>query len=218
MKRKIHIGASCYAGEKIIPLMVPDWDRTDSQSELKVEISDSETIFENVINGDLEVGLIGASLEHEEVETQEFLTNDELILIAPKEHPFNSKKEISINELNGQNFIIREPGSATRMWLRENLSNHGLSLDDLNIVAEMSCHTSILTAVEAGSGVAFIPKGSVKESLSLGRINEIRIKEMSPITGSICLINNREHLTEDGKKVLSFFEKEKNKVTELLAV
>ncbi len=94
MKRKITMGASCYAGDYLLPIMLPDWNQTDSEVELKVEIADSENIFQQVLNGDLEVGLIGVCYEHDDVETKEFISNDELILVAPISHPLADKEEV----------------------------------------------------------------------------------------------------------------------------
>jgi DNA-binding transcriptional LysR family regulator len=217
VKKKISIGASSYAGDYLLPRMLPDWSQADADSELKVEIADSENIFQQVLNGDLEVGLIGVCFEHDDVDTKEFITNDELVLIAPSNHPLAQKDEISVNDLRGQNFLIREPGSATRMWCRESLAKEGLSLDELNIVAELDTHMAIITGVGAGSGIALVPKMAAKEAIELGRIKELWIKELSPIKGSICTIYNKDYLSEDGRKVLSFLDMEKPKIEQMIA-
>lgn len=216
MKKKIAIGASCYTGEYLIPKMLPNWQRVSNNSELKVEIGDSESIFEQVLSGDLEVGLIGACFEHDDLETREFLLNDELILIAPPNHHLAQKTRVLPEDLKGQNFIIREPGSATRMWMRESFAKYGISFDDLNIIAEFDTHRAILSAVESGVGLACLPKLIAKELLDQKKIKRIDVDGLSPITGSICTIWNRQYLSSEGEELLSFLDSEKRKIKELV--
>lgn len=213
MKKKIQLGTSNYAGEYLVPMMLSDWHR-DGNSELKVEISDSERIFEQVLSGDLEVGLIGICFEHDDLETKEFLINDELILAIPNKHPLAEKETLQTDDLKGQNFIIREPGSATRMWMRESLARVGLMLDDFNIVAEFDAHRAILSAVESNAGLAFLPKYIASNSLKQGKIRTASIENLSPITGSLCIIHNRRFLSPDGEELLAFLEQERNKIQE----
>lgn len=216
MKKKMLLGASSYAGEYLIPMMLPDWQKAGNSSELKVEIGDSESIFEQVLSGDIEVGLIGVCFEHDDLETQEFILNDELILICPKDHPMVGKKQCRPADLKGQNFIVREPGSATRMWMRESLSRQGVSFDDLNLVAELDTHRAVISAVQAGVGLACVPKLAAKEAINQNKVKELNVQGISPITGSMCTIWNKQFLTSSGEELLSFLDSEKNKMNDLM--
>lgn len=200
----------------MIPMMLPDWQKASSNSELKVEIGDSESIFEQVLSGDLEVGLIGVCFEHDDLETQEFIMNDELVLICPSDHPLASQGEISAEALKGQNFCVREPGSATRMWMRESLARQGISFDDLNLVCELDTHKAIVSSVQAGVGLACVPKLVAREAAVQSKVKEIAVQGLSPINGSMCTIWNKQFLTSDGEELLSFLDSEKNKISDLM--
>ncbi len=217
MKNVITLGASSYAGEYLIPQIIPDWEKTHPEIEVKVTTTDSQQIFEQVISGDIEMGIIGASLEDEKLETREFAINyDELILIVPVNHPMATKNEVSINDLRNQDFICREPGSATRMWYREAFLNHGLSFDDLNIVAEFDSHQSIIKAVEFGTGISMVPRKAAQEAIQLNKVKEIKIKELEPLKGSSYLIWNKERdLSKDMQEFMDFLATEKNKFSQV---
>lgn len=213
-RRIINMGASSYAGDYILPMVLADWERQEPDTELKVEIADSEEIFDQVQNGEIELGVIGSCLESDLVETREFIDNDQLILIAPANHPFTAQKEISIQDLRGQNFILREPGSGTRMWYREQLNRFGISFDDLNVCAELGSHRAIITAVESGCGLALVPKRAAAECLELGHVSEVRVRELAPMTGSLYMIFPKgDSLSSDINEFINFLQLERPKFT-----
>ncbi|MCL6473082.1 MAG: hypothetical protein K6T91_09805 [Firmicutes bacterium] len=212
MKNVVNIGASSYTGEFLMPQLLADWEKQNPDTELKVEISDSSQVFEQVLDSKIDAGIIGMSLENESVTAEPFLRNYELILIAPPDHPF-AKGEIAVNDLKGQNFILREPGSATRMWYREMLSRYGITFDDLNVVAEFDTYTAIIKAVEAGAGLSFVLRKSAEDSLKAGRVKEVKIKDVQPMMGSIYIIYNTEFpMSDETKMFLDFIEAEKPKL------
>jgi DNA-binding transcriptional LysR family regulator len=212
MKKSVSIGASSYTGNYLMPAILADWEKLSPDTGLKLEITDTEEVFEQVESGVLQLGLVGACLESESVEAEEFSRNDELILIAPPSHPLAQKKEISVDELRGQDFILREPGSATRMWYKENFNRYSITFDDLNVVAELAGHPAVIKAVEAGSGLSMVPKNAALDSLELGRVKEVKVKELSPMTGSLYLLHPRaDSLTPESRRFLDFLESERPK-------
>ncbi|MCL4499563.1 MAG: LysR substrate-binding domain-containing protein [Chloroflexi bacterium] len=215
MKPTMRIGASSYVGDYVMPKALVDWEKMNPEIELKIDVSDSERVFTGVIEGTLEAGAIGAALEDERIQTEEFVHNaDELILIAPASHPFANKNEVTVHELKGQRFIVREPGSATRMWYRERLAVEDLTLDDMDIVCEVNSHQAAISAVEAGAGISFVLRGAARDALDTGRVKEVRVKELSPLMGSLYLVHlDRRLLSDQGKQVLGFLEDEKAKLT-----
>jgi len=214
MKNVVNVGASSYTGEFLLPQVLADWEKQNPDMELKVDISDSSQVFEQVINGDIEAGVIGMSLENNAVKADPFLNNfDELILIAPAEHPLANKGELLVEDLKGQDFILREPGSATRMWYREVLATHGITFENLNVVAELDTYPAIIKAVESGSGLSFVLKKAAKDSLDMGRIKEIKLKDLPPLMGNLYVIYNTELPMSNGtRRFLSFLEAEKPKL------
>jgi len=214
MKSLVNVGASSYTGEFLLPQLLRDWEQQNPDTELKLNISDSSEVFEQVSNGDVEVGVIGMSLENDQVRAETFLNNyDELILICPPDHPFAAKGEVSVNDLKNQDFIFREPGSATRMWYREVLARHGITPENLNIVAELDTYPAIIKAVESGSGISFVLKKAAMDPLNAGRIKEIKVKEISPLMGNLYVIYNTElPMSDEARRFLGFLGTEKQKL------
>ncbi|HEY3375131.1 MAG TPA: LysR substrate-binding domain-containing protein [Candidatus Aquicultor sp.] len=214
MKNIVNVGASSYTGEFLLPQLIADWERQNPDIELKVGISDSSQVFEQVLNGDLHAGVIGMSFENDSVTAETFLNKfDELILICPPQHPLANKGQVALEDLRGQDFIIREAGSATRMWYREFLATHGITFENLNIVAELDTNPAIIKAVESGSGLSFVLRKSASDALELGRIKELKIKDISPLMGNLYVIYNSVRAPSDEtRRFLSFLEAETPKL------
>ncbi|GAB2590987.1 LysR family transcriptional regulator [Nitrincola alkalisediminis] len=97
------------------------------------------------------------SLEH--AAAARFLRNP-LVLIAPTHHPFHKRSQVSLKELTQERFLLREPGSATRMLFDSWLRTQGIQLTKSMQIAS---NDAIRVAVEASMGVAVISQHVIPE-------------------------------------------------------
>jgi LysR family transcriptional regulator, low CO2-responsive transcriptional regulator len=101
------------------------------------------------------------------------------VVIAPADHPLASKRNIAKVDLAGERFLIREPGSGTRMLLEIFFADIPGKLEDLG--AEMGSNETIKQAVMAGLGIAFISAHTIEQELQLRRLVILDVEGM-PIT------------------------------------
>jgi len=137
---------------------------------LKLVITNSRATFDSVRNGEIEVGVIGTRFESSEVDFQTVIQDDRLVLIAPKGHPIVKKNPLSISDLSGQPFVNRESGSGTWVTYEQAFKDASFSLDDLNIVAEISENEGVIQAVQAGTGLAVVSEVAARTSDCCGDI------------------------------------------------
>ena len=90
------------------------------------------------------------------------------MIIAPAGHPLASRWEIAKEEIATEEFLVREPGSGTRMSLEIFFAEVTEKLDNLGI--EMGSNETIKQAVMAGLGVGFISAHTIEQELQLGRL------------------------------------------------
>lgn len=76
-----------------------------------------------------------------------------LVIVAAPSHPFAGKQRIPLKRLNGEPFIIREPGSGTRASMERVFRERGVGY---RASMEVSSNETIKQAVIAGLGIAFI--------------------------------------------------------------
>lgn len=91
-----------------------------------------------------------------------------LVVVAAPDHPLAKRGHIAREEIAREHFIIREPGSGTRISFERFLGSVPGRLDDPG--TEMASNESIKQAVMAGLGVAFISAHTVAWEVEAGRL------------------------------------------------
>ena len=104
---------------------------------------------------------MGGHLIGDEIDALPWLI-DELVLIVPPAHHLARKKTMNKVDLEKEQFVLREPGSATRATVINYLQKQGL---ELQTVMEMENPESLKKAVQSGLGIAFISKFAVESEL-----------------------------------------------------
>jgi DNA-binding transcriptional LysR family regulator len=69
--------------------------------------------------------------------------------------------------LQGQQFVVREPGSGTRSAMEGLFAEHGITPE---IVMEMPSNETIKQAVMAGMGMSFLSLRTVRHELAAGHL------------------------------------------------
>ena len=88
-----------------------------------------------------------------------FLRNP-LVLIAPKDHWAANQKAVHFSELINERFLMREPGSATRMMFESFLRDNNLQLRN---TLQIQSNEAIRLSVETGLGLAVISEHTLAQ-------------------------------------------------------
>lgn len=126
---------------------------------------------EEAINGLLEREVTFAALGY--VPRQKSLENfllksDKLELALPPGHSWTDK-QVSLTELKGQRVVMRGAGSETRRVVEQALSRVNLSMNDLQVVAEVDSSEALALLVEAGLGLGLLSGNIIGHFKGLGR-------------------------------------------------
>lgn len=144
---------------------------------IKVQIrrSLSSRIPAELIDGELELGLLTYDPEDERLITKIIYT-DHLAFIVSPEHRLASRAEISIGELGEETFIAHNVVSPYRALVIREFQKHKVPL---HMDLEMPTVEAIRKMVQRNEGVAFLPRMVVEEEVRHGILREVRVVEMS---------------------------------------
>jgi DNA-binding transcriptional LysR family regulator len=84
------------------------------------------------------------------------VARDQMIIVVGADHPWADKSDIRPEDLVMTNWVMREPGSGTRLAFETGLKALGISLSSLRIAMELPSNESIRAAIEAGVGAGAI--------------------------------------------------------------
>lgn len=157
-KGRVLVGASTTPGVYILPKILGEFKRDYPGVTPKLQIANSRRIGEMVSKNMLDFGIIGEEVPQSTDLQIERWIKDELLLILPKGHALVSKGEITLDDLDGQDFIMREPGSSTRLMVENTMLMGQIKY---NIAMELNNTEAIKQAVSAGLGISIVSSFSI---------------------------------------------------------
>jgi DNA-binding transcriptional LysR family regulator len=190
---EMNVGCSTASGKYLLPGLIARFRRRFSQVRVNVLVSSRESVLKKLLSGDAALGVSSKQVEHKDIEYQEFF-QDDVILIAPAAHQWADYRRIYPDDLLDEPIILREDVAGTREVLMDNLREHDILPEMLNVAMVLGNAEAIEMAVEEGIGVAFISRLAAARGLELGRIVEVHVDGMS-LQRCIYLARNRRFPT-----------------------
>lgn len=141
---------------------------------VQVRRSLSSKIPGELLDGNLELGVISYDPGDERIRSK-VIYSDALVFVVSPRHRFASRKVISLTDLGSEQFIAHNVISPYREVVLRMFQGHKVPLH-MNI--EMPTIESIRKLVQAGQGVAFLPRMCVEQEIEQKLLAEVRVKEM----------------------------------------
>jgi len=211
IRGELSLGASTIPGEYLLPSLMGDFKRAHPRLTLSLKISDTREIVQELLQGHIEFGLIGAKVNHPSLHYEMF-EEDEIIVIAPSDHPLTRKKRVGFEDLLKEPWIIREEGSGTQMTVERALRKKGESLKDFNVAIEMGSTSSVKEGVKAKLGLAFISRRAVEEELNRHLFTSISLEGLESISRQIYIVSQRgKTMSPAGMEFLRFLKKKRER-------
>ena len=156
-----------------LPPFLKEFRKQYRDVEVTVEYRRSSEVYSMVLNGEADMGLVSYPTKRKGILIEPF-TEDRMVLICHPEHRFATKKEIRIQELEGEKFIAFEPDLPTRKILDRHLKEQGVTI---NQTMEFDNIETVKRAVEIENGISIVPQNTVEEEAGGGSLIAIEIKE-----------------------------------------
>jgi DNA-binding transcriptional LysR family regulator len=174
------VGASTIPGEYVLPPLIGAFREKFPRVSIALQISDTRGIVEAVLDGRVELGLVGARPDQRALQAVELMP-DELVVVVPPGHAWVGRQVVTVEELKSEPLIVREPGSGSRDAMERALEHAGLGLDTLRVIAEIGSTSAIKQAVKAGVGVSIMSRRAVDDESRSGLLGCVKIKDL-PVT------------------------------------
>jgi DNA-binding transcriptional LysR family regulator len=143
---------------------------------IKVQVrrSLSSKIPDELIDGNLELGVISFDPADERLKSKVIYT-DSLAFVVSPQHRLAHKKTVSIADLGSEIFIAHNVVSPYRNLVLREFEAHKTPL---NMSVEMPTIEAIRKLVQSNMGVAFLPRMCVVNEIEQGMLYEVRVREL----------------------------------------
>ncbi len=141
---------------------------------VQVRRSLSSKIPSQLIDGDLELGVISYDPMDDRLECEVIYTDHLAFVVSPR-HRFAGRDSVSITELGMETFIAHNVVSPYREVVLREFQRYKVPL---NMDVEMPTVETIRKLVQRNEGVAFLPRMCVEQELEQGTLREVRVEEL----------------------------------------
>jgi len=171
---RLAIGANETAALYLIP-HIEQYRRLFPKVKIQVRRSESSKIPSQLLDGELELGVLSYDPADDHLMTQVLYT-DRLALVVSPRHRFAGRTDISIAELDMETFIAHNVISPYREAVLREFQRQKVPL---NMDVEMPTVETIRRLVQDNEGVAFLPRMCVEQEIKADLLREIRVKELN---------------------------------------
>jgi DNA-binding transcriptional LysR family regulator len=153
---------------------IEEYRRRFPKIKVQVRRSLSSKIPSQILDGDLELGLISYEPGDSRL-VSNVIYRDSLTFVVSPQHRLAECADISITELGTEVFIAHNVISPYRSLVLREFQRHKVPL---NMEVEMPTVEAIRIMVQRDEGVAFLPRLCVDQDLQQGILREVRVREL----------------------------------------
>lgn len=171
----IRVGATATIGYYIIAPIIAQLEQEMPGIRCEVSIASTGVIEERLIQSKLDIGFVEGAINSQTLIVKPII-EDELAVICSNRHRFYGRKSISLQELQGEAFILREEGSGTRAKLESILRENHISYQP-----QWDCYSfeSIKEAVLYNLGITVMSPRIIRRELQNGELWACAIENVS---------------------------------------
>jgi DNA-binding transcriptional LysR family regulator len=120
--------------------------------DVSLQVTNHQNIQERMANNQDDLYIVSNPPDHLDLTVHPFLDNP-LVVLARADHPLAKEKNVSIQCLNGESFIMREPGSGTRQAVQGLFNEHDIQV---RVRLELGSNEAIKQAIAGGLGISVL--------------------------------------------------------------
>lgn len=169
------IGGSTIPAQYLIPKLAARFLAAYPEVRIALRGGDTQEITAMVVDGGAHLGIVGAPAVQPELVSRPIL-EDSLVLVA--------SKGLEAATLDGEDWrarlvrlpwVMREPGSGTRLALERALAKADIDIRDLRVVLQVHSTLAALECVEAGLGVSVVSAMAARAYLDRRTVASVRV-------------------------------------------
>ena len=174
---------------QFVTLLLAQFCRHHPGISFHLEIHNRKGLLDCINENTIDLVIMGQPPAEMVLLSKPFMKNP-LVIIAPPDHVLNNKQGISLRELLKNKFVVREPGSGTRIAMERFFAANGVQL---KTAMEMPNNEAIKQAVAAGLGLGIISLHTLQQELALKQVIILQVEKM-PIMRTWYIVHHEQKI------------------------
>ncbi len=170
----LRVAASTTIATYLLPHYLGRFHTRHPGVRIRTTSANTRAVLRALLEFRVDVALVEGPVEHARVEVVPW-RDDELVVIAAPDHRIVADMPVEARRLADEQFLVREPGSGTRVVTERALADHGVRL---NRPIRVGGTEAIKQAVAAGLGLGVVSRAAAADQLALGRIVGVAVRDL----------------------------------------
>jgi DNA-binding transcriptional LysR family regulator len=189
-----HESAAIY----LLPAPLRNYFRRYPNIKLSIFRTRLTDIPRQVMDGQVHVGFVKdepcfRELRHVQVHA------DEMILVATPKHPLSTRRDVRLSDLGEEPFVVHHLCTTTEEKILRLFEQHATRC---RIVAELWSFENIKSFVQAGVGLAIVPRITVSQELDAGTLVHIPMSDLNIPRRTLMIYRDHASLPDSARELI----------------
>ena len=162
--RSLGIGATLTVGSSVLWPILDQYQPVHEAVRIRTIINNTGALETLLLQGKLDIALVEGRIENPNLIVRPVI-KDRLVLACGNKHRFWGTDLVSLQDLQDEDFVLREPGSGTRKQLIEPLRQNHITYHE---VATCSNTAAIVQSVSHNLGITLISERLIASAIANG--------------------------------------------------
>jgi DNA-binding transcriptional LysR family regulator len=181
----LKIGSNGSSALAILPDVLPRYHALDPHSTVAVEVRETSELMELMSHEAIKLAFVNPLLRHSMSEVV-WSCSLPVALVARADHRL-SGKAVSIADLSSESIVAYSLGHAAVLTQELRIAAGGALPSSI----ESNSTPMVLTAIESGMGIGFLPRRAIAKQLAEGSLVALRIRDYEPRPWDIVCVHWR---------------------------
>lgn len=174
---------------QFVTLLLAQFSRLHPGISFHLDIQNRMRLLDSIEENSTDLVIMGQSSAEMDLVSQPFMKNP-LVIISSPDFAAHAEQNISLQQLMQNKFVVREPGSGTRIAMQRFFAEQGIQL---KTSMEMPSNEAIKQAVAAGLGLGIISLHTLQQELALKQVKILQVEKM-PIMRMWFIVHHKQKL------------------------
>lgn len=197
----VYVGAGVTPAIHLLPEAFALYRSRHPDVTFHLRTGSSSEINALLIQREIDIGIVTTVDADREDLVAEPLYRDDLLLVAPPNHPLAHHPALTVSELARYPMIVMQAGSSLRSLVEGLLESRSAKLVP---ALEVDSLEAMSRLVQFGFGISFLPRSCVQDDLALGRLATLHLMDEPPTYRTITMVyRSGGHLPANAERFAS---------------
>ncbi len=200
---RINVAVIFSIGMHTLPDYIKKFMVVNPNVNVHVEYLSAGTIYELVLAGRVDIGLVAVPKMDKRLDVYEF-EDEPLVLVCSPRHPLARESFVDIHRLQFERFIAFEKDVPTRAWIDGILERYSTVVRP---VMEFDNIETVKRAVEIDSGISILPRKAIHQEVNAGTIKAIDFSNENFVRPTGIIVRKGKMLSQAGRYLIELLRK-----------